>query len=90
VYGFKHGCEILADVIIPETDHTIAVGGDLRTTSIIRGRLVRMLASVDLDHEFPRRAGEVGNSVADRMLATEFEERKAFAQRPPEDSFDIG
>jgi hypothetical protein len=87
---FEHGDEILRYIIIPKADDAIAVRGKFGGAFVICGKFIRMLAAVEFDDELLFRAGEIGNAIADRMLAAEFVKREALAQRAPEDVFGAG
>ena len=50
-----------------------------RCPPIIRFSFIRMLAAIQLDDEFLRWTCEIGDAVADGMLAMEFVQRNAFA-----------
>jgi hypothetical protein len=52
--------------------------------------LVGVLATIDLDHQLSRGAGEVGDAMAYRMLPAEFPRQAAFAERAPETPLDVG
>ena len=86
----EDGDEILCHIIIPKADHAIAVGGEFRRAFIIRGQFIRMLAAVELDDELFLRTREIGDAIADRVLATEFVERKTLAEGAPENVFGAG
>src|SRR6185312_16722453 len=64
--------EIPHHIIIPKSDHAIAVRREFDGALLIRDGFIRMLAPVEFDDEFLFRALEIGNAVADRMLAAEF------------------
>jgi len=79
VNGFEHGREIFDHIVVPKTDHTISMGGEFGSAFVVLRYLIRMLAAVEFDYQLLCRAGEIGDPIADRMLATEFQKRKAFA-----------
>jgi len=49
-----------------------------------------MLTAVDLDHELARRAGEIGDEPADRVLPAESPWHPALAQRAPQQLLGVG
>jgi hypothetical protein len=49
-----------------------------------------MLAAVEFDDELLFGACEIGDAVADRVLAAEFVEGKAVAEGAPENAFGVG
>jgi hypothetical protein len=85
----EHRSQILRHIIIPKTDNAITVTGDLKTTLLVSGLLIGMLAPIEFDDEFLFRAGEIGNAIADRMLSTKFVERQALAECTPQNLFGV-
>ena len=90
VNGFEYGDEIFNHIVIPKTHDAIAMCGKVCGAFFVRSSFISMLAAVELDHQFPFGAGEIGNAIADGVLAAEFVERQAFAQGAPEDVFGAG
>jgi len=61
---------VFQHVVIPEPQHTIAIGFEISRTYFIGGT-VRMLTAVNLDDESSLMAGELGEEPADRCLTPE-------------------
>src|SRR5439155_26093797 len=70
--GLDHSVGIGEDFVVPKTDHFPALA--LQTSrSLCIGRPVRVLATIEFDHDLVPAAGEVGDVPADRMLSAELE-----------------
>ena len=77
-------------LVVPEPDDPVAMPSKLSGTCGIGDVVGSMLAAIDLDRQFPCRAGEVHHALADRMLAAELP-RPAFGpQGVPETLLRIG
>jgi hypothetical protein len=87
---FQHAVEILDYVAVPEPNDPIAPLGQFGAPPFIGVPLFAMLTAIELDHKLSRGAGEVGDALADRMLAAKSPVRQVFPGRKPEDSLDIG
>ena len=81
--GLDHAIGVLKDIVVPEADHTIAVGFDQPGTVFV-ARAIGMLPSVQLDHEFEAAAGKVDDRVPDSELAGELHPQLPTAQLPPQ------
>jgi hypothetical protein len=88
-HRLQHVIETLENLVVPEPDDAIAVVRQLGAPSLVGRHPLGMLPAVEFDDELARRTGEIGNAPTDRMLPSEFPRHDAFAQRPPEDAFDI-
>jgi hypothetical protein len=64
----KHALGIRQHIIVPEADDGIAVRLEPIGACFI---VLRVLSAIDLDDEFRRRAEEIDDIGAERMLATE-------------------
>lgn len=69
--GLQHSGEIFEHIVVPKPDDAIAVAAKFDSTDAISLRLLRMLATVDLDSQLLRRTGEVDHEPSDRMLPAE-------------------
>jgi hypothetical protein len=63
---------ILNDLVRPEANDTPTFTFQCRCSARIGLDLKSVMIAVDLDHEFPRQAGEVGKIAADRVLSAKF------------------
>lgn len=87
--GFDDAVSVLHDIVVPETDHAVAVGfDDLGPYRI--GGAARVLASVTFDGEAQAAAGEVRDEVSDRVLAGELDAQLFCAQSRPQTALGIG
>jgi hypothetical protein len=66
-------------IVIPKANHAIVVLGKLGRSFVVFQYLVGMLATIEFDHQLLFRTGEVGNTIADRVLTTKFQKREFFA-----------
>ncbi len=71
-YHCQHPIDIPRHLVVPETDHAVAVGFD-DAGSVRVGGAVGVLPAVEFDGETQGAAGEVGDEVADGVLAGEFD-----------------
>ena len=76
---FQHTFDIFDDIIVPESNDAIPVLRELGATQGVGVFLLRMLTAVELDHKLLRRAGKVGDALADRVLAPELPLRATLA-----------
>ncbi len=86
--GLKHTVHIRKDIVVPKTDHPVAVClNDLRWRSV---RFGGMLAAIAFNRDTKRTAGKISNVVSDWELAGEFDaEDVAVSEMRPERSFGI-
>jgi hypothetical protein len=93
VNQFHHAREILPDVVIPETEHAVALAFEpLRSHPVADFRLAfAMLRTVDFDDETARRTGKVDDIISDGHLAAEMSAaRPKPLQMAPQQSFGVG
>jgi hypothetical protein len=87
----EDGRQIPRHIIIPKADDAIAMGCEFRSALFVRGGdLIGVLAAIQFDDELLFWASEVGDAIADRVLAAEFVEREAVAKGAPENLFRVG
>lgn len=67
----EHAIGFAQDVVVPETDHAVAVDFDQLRPGIV-GRIVGVLPTVEFDGQSGRAAGEIDDGIADGELAGEF------------------
>ena len=82
--------DVLHDVVVPKTNHAIAISRQLDITQLVCFELIRMLTAIEFDHQLSRRTSKIGDTPTNGMLATEAPWHIALAQRTPEDPFDVG
>lgn len=85
---FQHAVGIFEDVVVPEADHTVAVGFDGGASRGVG--FGRMLSTVAFDCEPEAAAGEIDDVVADRELPCEFRSERPGSQVQPEAALRIG
>jgi hypothetical protein len=66
------------------------VSSKLAVSCGVSDHLLGVLAAIEFDHQLPRRAGKIGDALADRMLTAEFPWHRTFAERTPQNPFHIG
>jgi hypothetical protein len=86
----QNSIEVVDDLIVPEPDNAIAAAGQFDRALSVGLGVCRVLSAVQLDHQFPRRAGEVDYAAADRVLTAEFPGRPHGPQCLPQPLLDIG
>ena len=80
---------VLKNVVVPETDHTVAVGfDDLGSLSV--GQAVGMLPAVAFDDEAQAAANEVRDVAANRVLPGELNTELLRPKARPQAAFGIG
>jgi hypothetical protein len=79
----QHSLEILEHLDIPESQHAEAARFEQRSTSRVGFHLIHVLSAVELDHQPPLAAAEVGDEIADRELAVELGGEKTMGARVP-------
>jgi hypothetical protein len=86
----EHDDQILRYIIIPKSENAIAVRCEFGGALFVSRDLVGVLAAVQLDDESLLGTGEIGDAIADRMLAAELVVGKAVVEGAPEDFFYVG
>ena len=76
--SLNNALNILDHIIVPESNHLIAMAHEFPAPRFICSCLRRMLASIELDYELARWAGKIGDEAADRMLTPEPPGQRAF------------
>src|SRR5262249_48934517 len=71
LYCGQHTFEIAEHIVVPKSKNAIAFCGEIRIADSV-GRRVRVLSSIDLDHEMLFSTNEVADIRADRNLSREF------------------
>ncbi len=89
-HDFQNSVEIIEHVVVPEADDAVAMFCQFCGPGGVGSLLDGMLPAIELDRECSRRAGEIDDVAADRMLAAEFPFRHSLAQCTPEHSLDVG
>ena len=69
----KHIYDSQQHIIIPETQHAIAVGFNLARSHFIICDMLSMLPAIEFHHEMRLNASEVRNVTGDWILATKLE-----------------
>ena len=69
-YRLQYALDIFHHIPVPEPDHTVAVPCDLTGSSLIIFGTQRVLPTIKLDHQLCRRASEIDDIRADRVLPT--------------------
>ena len=86
----KHAIEIVYHIPIPKTDNTIAISRQFSATESIGGDSLSMLSAIEFDHEVSRWTREIGNALADRVLAAKFPSPQTLFQCVPQEPLDFG
>ena len=68
----QHAVKVLEHLIIPKSEHPVAMISEKLGPSLIRFCLGHMLASVELHHQTTFRTAEISNKLPNRMLAPKF------------------
>jgi hypothetical protein len=83
--------EILKDVIVPESEDPIAVTFQRGSALGVAHPVVRVLASIELDHKSGLGTAEICNVPADRMLTPKLEtEESTVTEAHPQSLFGVG
>lgn len=86
---FDYAVRVLQDVVVPEADHTLAVGFDDLGSPFVR-QAVAVLPAVAFDGEAQGTAGKVDDEVADLVLARELDTELFRPRARPQAAFGIG
>ena len=68
---FQHCISIREHVVVPEAKHPVTPGNQEGGSSVVRLRLSRVVAPINLHHDPALWAAEVGDELTDGMLAPE-------------------
>jgi len=68
----KHALDVRQYVIVPETQHAVALGLEVACACFVVILLIEVLASIQLHHQRPLAADEVDHVPIDFVLAAEF------------------
>ncbi len=93
VHGFHNAVDVLCDVVVPESQHTIALGHKpLRSNTIATAaRIFAMLRSVNFYDEASGGTGKIDDKISDGHLAAEVSTAHFKSpQMAPEFQFSIG
>src|SRR5690606_28372461 len=81
---FQHSIRVFEDVIVPEPQDGEPVAFQRRCPPRVVRCRIRMLATVQLNHEFSFEAGEIKDEIQERMLSPELASLQLpAAQLPP-------
>jgi hypothetical protein len=58
-------------VVIPKSEHTVAMASELLGPLLVGQRINAVLATVDFNNQLAGWAGKIGDKWADRMLSSE-------------------
>ncbi len=87
--GLQNTVEVIENLVVPKSDHAIAVARELYAALLIRRHSISVLPTIELDNEFACRTREIGDAAADRMLAAKSPRHDALAQGAPKNALNV-